>query len=173
MKGEERRNYILSLLKDSKEPVKGGELSNRLNVSRQVIVQDIALLRAEGINIISTPQGYILLQNANNTVRKVIAVKHEEKDIEDELKTIVCMGGRVIDVTIEHKVYGEITGKLMLKSMYDVDEFMERLKSNNSKPLSYLTDGVHIHTIEADNEEIMERIIEVLKLKGYIIPSEV
>ncbi|QCX33573.1 transcription repressor NadR [Caloramator sp. E03] len=173
MRGEERRNYILSLLKDAKEPVKGGELSNRLKVSRQVIVQDIALLRAEGADIISTPQGYLLLQNAKNTVRRIIAVKHEEKDIEDELKTIVCMGGKVLDVTIEHKIYGEITGRLMLKSMYDVDEFMEKLKSNKSKPLSYLTDGVHIHTIEADNEEIMDRIIDVLKLKGYIIPSEV
>lgn len=173
MKGEERRDSILSLLKDKKGPVKGGELSVKFNVSRQVIVQDIALLRAEGNDIIATPQGYVLLSNALNTVRRVIAVKHDEKDIEDELKTIVSMGGRIIDVTIEHKIYGEITGKLMLKSMYDVDQFLEKLRENGSKPLSYLTNGVHIHTIEADSEDNMERIIDILKLKGYLIPREV
>ncbi|SKB00115.1 hypothetical protein SAMN05443428_14116 [Caloramator quimbayensis] len=173
MKGEERRQLILSYLKEIKVPAKGGELSQRYNVSRQVIVQDIALLRAEGENIISTPQGYLFIDNAKDTVRKIIAVKHEEKDIEDELKTIVSMGGKVIDVTIEHKLYGEITGKLMLKSMYDVDEFIEKLNINKSKPLSYLTDGIHIHTIEAENDEIMGRIIDVLKLKGYLIPAEV
>lgn len=173
MKGEERRGLILSYLKEIKGPAKGGELSQKFNVSRQVIVQDIALLRAEGADIISTPQGYLFMQSVKNTIRKIIAVKHEEKDIEDELKTIVSMGGKVIDVTIEHKLYGEITGKLMLKSMYDVDEFVEKLKSNKSKPLSYLTDGVHIHTIEADSEEIMGRIIDVLRLKGYLIPAEV
>ncbi|MCX7883424.1 MAG: transcription repressor NadR [Caloramator sp.] len=172
MKGEERRGLILSYLKEIKGSAKGGELSQKFNVSRQVIVQDIALLRAEGADIISTPQGYLFMQSSRDTIRKIIAVKHEEKDIEDELKTIVSMGGKVIDVTIEHKLYGEITGKLMLKSMYDVDEFVEKLKSNKSKPLSYLTDGVHIHTIEADSEEIMERIIDVLKLKGYLIPAE-
>jgi uncharacterized protein len=169
MKGEERRNKILSLLKSADGAIKGAELSSMFNVSRQVIVQDVALLRAEGNNIISTPQGYVIITNNINSVRKVIAVRHSEENIEDELKTIISLGGRIVDVTIEHKVYGEMTGMLMIKSLFDLEEFLNKLSENNSKPLSDLTGGVHIHTIEADSQEIMKRILIALKEKGYLI----
>lgn len=169
MRGEERRESILNYLKKASSPVKGGELSKLYNVSRQVIVQDVALLRAEGHDIIATPQGYILMTNNNGYIRKIIAVKHDENQIEEELRTIVGLGGRIIDVTIEHKIYGEITGKLMLKSVYDVEMFINKLKDSNAKPLSNLTEGVHIHTIEADSEKDMERILKVLKEKGFLI----
>jgi uncharacterized protein len=169
MKGEERRSKILSILKNANNPVKGAELSSMLNVSRQIIVQDVALLRAEGNDIISTPQGYVIITSNLNSVRKVIAVRHGEENIEDELRTIISLGGRILDVTIEHKIYGELTGKLMIKSMFDLEEFLKELNENDSKPLSELTGGVHIHTIEADNEEIMKRIITTLNQKGYLI----
>ncbi|WP_051350705.1 transcription repressor NadR [Caloramator sp. ALD01] len=165
MRGEERREAILSYLKRASLPVKGGELSKLYNVSRQVIVQDIALLRAEGHDIIATPQGYVLMVNNNQFIKKIIAVKHNENQIEDELRTIVSLGGRVLDVTIEHKIYGEITGKLMLRSIYDVEMFVKKLRESNAKPLSNLTEGVHIHTIEADSEKDMERITKALKEK--------
>ncbi|TDT45993.1 transcription repressor NadR [Fonticella tunisiensis] len=173
MKGDDRRRSILNLLKGSRDPIKGSELSTKLNVTRQVIVQDIALLRAEGNDIIATPQGYILLQGALGGVKRVVAVKHSEHEVEDELKTIISLGGKVIDVTIEHKIYGEITGKLMLKSIYDLEQFIEKLNKNNSKPLLQLTGGVHLHTIEADGEEIMDSIISRLEEKGYLISQEV
>ncbi|SHF39925.1 transcription repressor NadR [Caloramator proteoclasticus] len=169
MRGEERREAILSYLKRASLPVKGGELSKLYNVSRQVIVQDIALLRAEGHDIIATPQGYVLMVNNNQFIKKIIAVKHNENQIEDELRTIVSLGGRVLDVTIEHKIYGEITGKLMLRSIYDVEMFVKKLRESNAKPLSNLTEGVHIHTIEADSEKDMERITKALKEKGFLI----
>ncbi|MCX7696052.1 MAG: transcription repressor NadR [Caloramator sp.] len=169
MRGEERREAILSYLKRSSSPVKGGELSKLYNVSRQVIVQDIALLRAEGHDIIATPQGYVLMVNNNQFIKKIIAVKHDENQIEEELRTIVSLGGRVLDVTIEHKIYGEITGKLMLRSIYDVEMFINKLRESNAKPLSNLTEGVHIHTIEADSERDMERILKALQEKGFLI----
>lgn len=171
MRGEERREKIICMLKESSHPIKGGDLSKLLNVSRQVIVQDIALLRAEGSEIIATPQGYVFLGGAANKVRKVIAVRHGEEGIEGELKTIISLGGVVLDVTIEHRIYGEITGKLMLKSHFDVDEFIRKVKLEGSKPLSHLTGGVHIHTIEADSEEAIERIIGALGEKGYLVNS--
>jgi uncharacterized protein len=169
MKGEERRSKVLSILKNADGPIKGGELSSVLSVSRQVIVQDVALLRAEGNRIISTPQGYVVLNTNITNVRKVVAVKHEEENMEDELRTIISLGGRIIDVTIEHKIYGELTGMLMIKSIFDLEEFIKKTNENNSKPLSKLTEGVHIHTVEADNEEIMERILSALREKGYLI----
>lgn len=173
MKGEERRDKILSILIETSSPIKGAELSTRFSVSRQVIVQDIALLRAEGRDIIATPQGYVLIPEKAGIIRKIVAVKHGEGEIEDELKTIVGLGGSIIDVTIEHKLYGEITGKLMLKSMYDVEQFLSKLKEEGSKPLSQLTEGVHIHTLEADSRDIMNRIVEMLERKGYLISQEV
>lgn len=172
MKGEERRDKILHLLKNNQRPLKGGELSEQFDVSRQIIVQDIALLRAEGSDIIATPQGYMLISSNPGSVKRVIAVKHNEKDMEDELKTIVNMGGRVLDVTIEHKIYGEITGRLQLKSLFDVEEFMKKIKYGDSRPLSQLTQGIHIHTIEAEDNNIMDRIIQALKEKGYLINQE-
>lgn len=173
MKGEERREKIMTLLKGSIKPVKGGEMSLTFDVSRQVIVQDIALLRAEGKEIISTPQGYLFLQESYGKIKRVVAVKHDEKDIEDELKTIVNMGGSIIDVTIEHKIYGELTGKLMIKSIYDVEQFVSDINKEGAAPLSQLTGGVHIHTIEADTIDIMNRIIDALNKKGYLISQEV
>lgn len=172
MKGEERRSKILSMLKKSDTPLKGAELSTLFNVSRQVIVQDIALLRAEGNEIIATPQGYVMLNSSKEKIKKVIAVKHDEEKIEDELKTIISLGGRILDVTIEHKIYGEIKGMLMIKSLFDLEEFMKKIRDNNTRPLSYLTGGVHIHTIEADSEEAMDRILSALKSKGYLISQE-
>lgn len=171
MKGEERRSRILYMLKNNQRPLKGGELSDEFSVSRQVVVQDIALLRAEGNDIIATPQGYILMNSNPGSIKRVIAVKHGEEDMEEELKTIVNMGGRVLDVTIEHKIYGEITGKLQLKSLFDIEEFMKKVKNGGSKPLSQLTMGVHIHTIEADDSDIMDRIIKALGEKGYLVKS--
>lgn len=173
MKGEERREKVLTILKESKDPIKGSDLSSRLQVTRQVVVQDIALLRAEGYDIIATPQGYILLDNNHSGVKRVIAVRHEEEDIEDELSTIIAMGGKVLDVTIEHKIYGEITGKLMLKSLYDLEVFMDKLGNGKARPLSHLTGGVHLHTIEADDEGIMEKILLRLRQKEYLISQEV
>lgn len=168
MKGDERKLEILSLLKESKNPIKGAYLAERFGVTRQIIVQDIALLKAQGHNIVSTPQGYIFL-GGNQSYSRVIAVKHGPERIEEELKTIIKLGGKVIDVTIEHRIYGEITGKLMLKSLYDVEKFIERLKESSDMPLSNLTGGVHLHTIEADSEETLERILKELDKKGFLI----
>lgn len=173
MKGEDRRSSILKLLTDTKQPIKGAKLSQMFQVSRQVIVQDVAILRAEGFDIVATPQGYLFIGNKNNYVSRVIAVKHLRKDIEDELKTIVYLKGRVIDVTIEHKIYGEITGKLMITSMDDAQQFIEQLNKKNAKPLSSLTDGIHLHRIEADDDETMTNIINALKERGYLISQEV
>ena len=173
MKGEERRGRLLEILKTEGGPVKGSKISSMLTVSRQVIVQDIALLRAEGSKIIATPQGYMLTGGEKSTTTRVIAVKHGSDEIKDELVTIVALGGRVLDVTIEHKLYGEITGNLMVKSIYDAEQFVRRLEEEEAKPLSDLTSGVHIHTIEADSRQVLDRIEEALLNKGYLIPKEV
>ena len=64
MSGEERRNKLLHYLSDNDRPVSGTELAQKFGVSRQVIVQDIALLRSGHAEIIATNRGYLLYDTA-------------------------------------------------------------------------------------------------------------
>jgi transcriptional regulator of NAD metabolism len=150
-------------------PQKGQDLAKEFGVTRQVIVKDIAILRAEGVNIIATPEGYIKTKDESYKIKRIIAVSHRSDSIEDELTCIVTFGGTIEDVIIEHPLYGEMRGMLMIKTLYDVQSFMKKFKEYKAEPLSALTGGVHIHTIEADTEEIMERILSELKARNYLI----
>lgn len=171
MNAHDRREKILDILNNSQKPIKGTELSNICDVTRQVVVQDIALLRARGEDILATPQGYIIPStNKEDKLIKKIVCKHKHNDeIEEELTTIVDMGGKIIDVIVEHPVYGEIKGSLELSSRLDVKEFMSSLKETEAEPLSSLTDGIHIHTIEVDDEKTFEKIKETLLNKKYLV----
>lgn len=170
MNGADRRKKILQMLTDSEGPYSGTYLARTLKVSRQVIVQDVAILRAEGCEIMATPQGYIIPKfSPKPFIKRIIACTHDTTGIEDELKTIISLGGRVIDVVVEHPVYGEIKGMLMLSSIYDVDMFIKKLEHSKGQPLLVLTGGVHLHTIEADSEERLDMIENELKSKGYLL----
>jgi transcriptional regulator of NAD metabolism len=174
MRAWERREKILSDLKKSNSPIKGTELAQKYNVTRQIIVQDVALLRARGENVLATPQGYIIPKiGEDNKIIKKIVCKHSGYDeIEDELRTIVDLGGRIIDVIVEHPVYGEIKGALEISSRLDLEEFISSLRKTNAEPLSSLTEGIHIHTIETRDEESFKRIKKSLKDKGYLIDED-
>ncbi|MBE6083058.1 MULTISPECIES: transcription repressor NadR [Tissierellales] len=171
MDSNERREKILNILKQSKKPIKGIGLAAEFKVSRQVIVQDIAILRAKGDNIIATPQGYIIPDSVKtDTIVKTIVCKHSGgEEMEDELNTIVDMGGKVIDVIVEHPIYGEIKGLLLISSRLDVKNFMKNVKQSNAEPLSLLTEGIHIHSIEVKNEDSFKNIVNALKEKKYLI----
>lgn len=168
MNSKERRNYILHKLIKFVEPLKGHLLAAELGVTRQIIVKDIAILRAEGKNIIATPEGYIIPKDSIPRVRKVIAVCHRSDDIEEELKSIVKYGGIIEDVIVEHRLYGEMRGMLMIKTLDDVQNFMNKFREVKAEPLLSLTGGIHIHTIEAESEEVMSKIINELKAKNFL-----
>lgn len=169
MNSKERKIYILNLLQNSSVPLKGQDIAEGLGVTRQVIVKDIALLRAEGKNIIATPEGYMFLSKEFNKIRRVIAVCHSTENIEDELKVIVSYGGIIEDVIIEHPLYGELRAMLMLKNLYDVKKFMEKFLEYKAEPLSALTGGVHLHTIVVEDEDTVKKIIDELKKKNYLL----
>lgn len=170
MEGETRRLNIVQLLSTSDKPMSGTELAKAFGVSRQVIVQDIALLRAIDKNILSTNKGYVLYdpKAGLRSAKRSFSVCHEDAQIADELYTIVDYGGTVLDVVIEHEVYGQITADLFLKKRIDVDEFVKKLQSNQAKPLNLLTGGNHVHTVEAEDEATLDAIAEALKKKGYL-----
>jgi len=168
MDGEKRREYILSALIKTAVPTSGTYLAKELKVSRQIIVQDVALLRASGYDILATARGYILNKEAGSMQKKVVLVKHNKEDLEDELNTIVDNGGRVRDVIISHPIYGELVGDLMLKTRREIKQFVDKVNSTSAMPLMELTKGVHMHTIEAGSEEELDIIEQELNKKGYI-----
>ena len=169
MKVKERRELLLSILNKSAKPIKGDELANTLNVSRQVIVQDIALIRATGVDIIATPQGYVIY-NTKVTTKTIECKNHVNGDeFYNELKTIVDLGGKVKDVIVKHPIYGEIKVDLDIDSNRDIDEFMKKASSDEFKQLSTLTKESHLHTIEAKSEEILDEIVSSLLDKNILV----
>ena len=156
------------MLLKSDKPLSGGYLADYFGVTRQIIVRDIALLRAEGKNIMSTTRGYITDKNPH-VIQKEVWVSHGTDKMEDELNTIVDLGGRVLNTRIKHSVYGGFGEKLDIKSRQDVADFMNTIKTTGCEPMLKLTNGVHAHVIETDSEKRMEAIISALDEKGYLI----
>jgi len=171
METENRRYQILKLLENQHKPVSGTVLSKLFGVSRQVIVQDVALLRAENRDIVSTNKGYVLLKNADTSdaERRVFRVKHSLENMQEELNCIVDNGGHVLDVLVDHDLYGQISGKLLLHNRADVEEFIQKVKVSKSKPLKVLTDEIHYHTVEAKSVEILDRIEKKLSEMGMLV----
>ena len=167
-----RKEKIIEEIKKSNKPISASTLAKKLGVSRQIIVGDVALIRASGTNIIATPRGYILDSKQQNQTY-TIAVNHSQEQMADELYTIVDLGGCAIDVIVDHPVYGQLTGKLHLSSRYDVDQFIKKVNNNQAKPLSQLTDGLHLHTIQCPNEDTYQRIVSALDEKGYLFKKEI
>lgn len=164
----ERREEIIKLLIEKNKAIKGTELASLFNVTRQIIVKDIAILRAAGKNIIATPDGYIY-NKSTNKIKAIIAVNHESNKTIDELEIVVKYGGIIEDVIIDHPLYGEIRGNLMIKNLNDLNKFENEFKRKNAKPLSNLTNGIHLHTIAADSEEDIKAIKKELKEKGFLL----
>lgn len=157
MTGNERREQIIACLKAAQKPVSGQALGEQLQVSRQVIVQDMALLRACGHNIASTNRGYVL-RGTSNQVMRLVKVRHTPDQIEDEMNAVVDLGGCVVDVMVNHRTYGVLTAPLDIKNRRDVRGFLSDLAQGISTPLSTLTDGYHFHHISAESEEVLDEI---------------
>lgn len=169
MKAQERRKEIVACLMAETEPVAGAMLAERLHVSRQIIVQDIAMLKAQGFEILSTHRGYII--KSSPLVQRVFKVRHTGADTEDELSCIVELGGTVVDVFVWHKVYGKIAAGLNIFSRRSVEQFIDGIRSGRSTELMHITDGYHYHTIRADSEAMLDRIGQELERRGYLAPE--
>ena len=161
-----RHELILSYIKKSPNAISGSVLSKKFGVSRQIIVSDIAYLKSCGNDIIPTNRGYIF---NNAMVQRVVKVVHADDEIEDELASIVKMGARIVNVFVWHKIYGRIEAPLNISTERDVMEYMDSLKTGRSGPLKRVTSEYHYHTLEADNEEILDQTEKMLKDRGYLV----
>ena len=165
--GEQRRKKILEMITTSPEPLSGGALGKMTGVSRQVVVQDIALLRKEGATILATPKGYVC-HGASARATRLFKVCHTDAQTEQELNAIVDLGGTVEDVMVNHRAYGKISARMTIKSRRDVQNLKEQLRTGKSTLLLNITSGYHFHHISADSEEILDEIQEKLKEMGFL-----
>ena len=167
MNAAERRTKITELLAAADAPMSATALASRCGVSRQIIVGDVALLRAGGLAVLATPRGYVLENPASAPAQA--ECRHDDDRLKEELYTVVDLGGAVIDVTVEHSVYGQITAPLHIFSLYDTDAFCRKLAHSNARPLCDLTGGIHLHTLRAPNRETLERVLTGLREKGFLL----
>ena len=170
MTGSERREDIISQIQNSTTAVSGKKLASAYDVSRQVIVQDIALIRAMGYDIISTNRGYIL--NAPKSISRVFKVRHTDEQLEEELCVIVDNGGCMDNVMINHRVYGHMEANLQINSRRKIKEFIDDIHSGKSSPLKNITSGYHYHKVSADSVETLDMIEEELEKKGFLIQAD-
>ena len=171
MPAGERRAAILDELSRADKPVSGSALAKAVGVSRQVVVQDIALLRADGHDIVATNRGYVLREGESEPAvpTRLVKVRHSIDETEDELTSIVDMGGAVLNVIVNHRVYGKITADLDIRNRRDVERYLEAIRSGKSFPLLTVTSGYHFHRIAADTEHDLDDIEAMLKEKGYLV----
>lgn len=172
MDAAKRRDQIIQIISDQKKPISATAIANQLHVSRQIIVGDVALLRAKGYQIVATPRGYVLEHEVIDECTKTIAVQHTQAALQEELYTIIEHGGSVMDVIVDHPVYGQLCGNLHLYSKYDVDQFINKCQKEQASPLSQLTQGVHLHTIHVRDEASYQRILTALNEKGYLYQKD-
>ncbi len=170
MNGETRRNEIIKRLSGAESPISAGTLAETLGVSRQVIVQDIALLRASGFVITSLARGYILEKPSQYS--RVFKVKHTDADVENELNLIVDAGGTVEDVFVYHKVYGTVRAPMGIKNRLQVSSFLKDIASGNSSLLKNVTSGYHYHTVTAEAADVLDFIENELKKHGFLAPLQ-
>ncbi len=169
MKAPDRRKAIANLLLSTNEAISGSTIAEQFGVSRQIIVQDITVLKGSGYDILSTHNGYVIQKSPLK--ERVFKLHHTTKQTEDELNTIIDLGGTVVDVFVWHKVYGKVVAPLNIFSQLHVKQFIEGVRSGKSTELMNITGGYHYHTVRAESEEILDRIGKALDKKKYIAPK--
>jgi len=167
--GDSRRRRMLDCIRAQRAPVRGDELARRFRVSRQCVVQDVAILRAGGKEILATPMGYRLPESSARAHRAILACRHAPERTQEELQILVDHGVKVLDVIVEHPIYGELRGSLMIESRADVEDFLRRVRSTSATLLSSLTRGVHLHTVEAARPQMIARAKARLRARGFLL----
>lgn len=169
MQTAERRRAIEQLLRTSKEPVTGNQLAAAFQVSRQVIVQDMAVLRAGGLEVEASAQGYSL-RTPRERCACVVACRHTGREaMREELYAVADAGACVEDIVVEHPVYGEIVGRLRIATRREADQLVESLSQPQAAPLSVVTGGLHLHTLTASYQQALDRAIAALKAHGVLV----
>lgn len=171
MTGEERRYKILQKLQETATPLSGTALAKMFHVSRQIIVQDVALMRAENHGILSTNKGYLLRseKTENTQPKRVFYVKHSSDQVLEEFQIVIELGGKILDVAVEHEIYGQIQVDLLIETIEDAVNFYEKLQNCRDNPLNVLTDNCHYHTVTAPSTKLLDLIENELRSRNILL----
>jgi hypothetical protein len=172
MNAAERRARIMDYLAQHTQPISATALAKQFSVSRQIIVGDIALLRAAGEDISATPRGYLLSKENNTGLLRRIACLHTGEQSVEELMICVDHGCSVVDVVVEHPVYGQIVGQLQISSRYDIQQFVKKVSEQSAHSLLELTDGIHLHTLSCPSEDAYQRVCQALDKAGILLKAK-
>ena len=167
MDSEARRKALAARLREAEGPLSAAALARELSVSRQIIVGDVALLRAGGLDITATPRGYLMPRSPTG-MSCTFACRHRADQMGEELNAIVDQGCTVLDVIVEHPIYGQLTGPLRLSNRYDVAQFVARCREQSAAPLSQLTEGIHLHTVLCPDQGAADRVREALERLDFL-----
>lgn len=173
MDGSQRREALVTALHEASAPLSGAALAKRFGVSRQVIVQDVALLRSSGVQITPTNRGYVLERRPtpeDSRPSRLFKVRHGADQVADELDAIVDLGATVDNVMVNHRTYGKLSAPLNVKCRRDVQRFLSDLAQGISSPLLSLTDGYHFHLVSADTPEVLDEVEQELSRLGFLAP---
>ena len=170
MTAQQRRQEIMAILEQAEAPLSAAALAGRLHVSRQIVVGDVALLRAVGREILATPRGYVLQPRPSQEGRVVVACRHDDGRLLEELYTVADCGCGVLDVTVEHPAYGQISAPLQVFSRADADHLARALQG--CEPLCSLTDGIHLHTLQCPTSAHRTRVLQALREKGFLLEEK-
>lgn len=169
MDSETRRQKIIELLMKQEEPVSGSQLAEQFGVTRQVIVKDMGMIKASGRPLLATAKGYLLQKEADGLCRREIRVCHSREQIGDEMRRIVDLGGYILNTHVDHPIYGSVGESLRIKSRKDIQNFLAKTEETGCMPLLALTNGIHSHTIAAEDEQTLDEIREELQKAGYLL----
>lgn len=172
MNQTERRSRILDILRDADTSISASKLAAEFGVTRQIIVSDIAILRANGHKIIATQRGYVIEKSEDDSIVESIVCRHSAEDTLQEFYIIIDNGGCIDNVIVEHPIYGQISADLNIRSRYDADEFVRIAKATNATQLCDLTGGLHIHMIRVPDKDAYVRIINGLEQAGILVDTK-
>ena len=171
MSAKARREQILEVLQQANQPISASTLAKQFCVSRQIIVGDIALLRAGGVDISATPKGYLMNRDRGGLRRQVVC-QHRREQMGEELNICVDHGCTVLDVIVEHPVYGQLAGQIQVSTRYEVNQFLKLVAQDSARGLAELTDGIHLHTLRCPDEAAFQRVRQELEAKGFLLKNE-
>ena len=148
MNTAQRRTEILKLLQQEEKPVAARAMASQFGVSRQVIVQDMAVIRASTPGILSTTRGYVLQQDKDIACTREFKVRHGQEQAAEELNLIVDCGGRVKNISISHRVYGRVTAEMDIRCTIENGEL--KIGANGKRWLEILGCGmVHPNVLKS------------------------
>lgn len=172
MTNQTRQRQLIKQLQEATTPITATQLAAQYGVTRQVIVSDIAILRAGGQDILATTRGYLLNQNVTqNSTRYYakLAFKHTADEMEQEMRTIISYGGHIESLEVEHPVYGNITVNFTIRSLAELEEFLVQFRAQETEPLSSLTNGIHLHLLSCETKAHFDKMVLALEKLNFLL----